>query len=476
VTITQARHYQIEGIDWLTQPNVLASLTDLLPILSRHILTDAPGSGKTYQSSEAARLLLTPNQACLVAAPAHLCKQWFEYLCEQYPDDNVVWLEGTRPQKLRDSQIAARWYILSIQSLRQHEFMDDLVSAMIIQHHISVCIIDESHYVKNRDAVQSKVLRKLTRPDFVPHVILLTATPIMKEADDLYMQLRICDPISFASFDRFLNQYCWFSYTSWGPQDISLKRGAVEALAQWMMGRTYAQIGLELPPLIAPPPVVHNLGTDRRKAYDDLKNYWYTVVTDESESGTIDANSAMELMHLLRRVTDGPDKQADITTYLSDDPTPTLIATSYRASARNLLAAITKAHPTLRVTVITGEVPATERAAKAKAPADVVIATIPSLSEGCDLSHMNTVYFYEEDWAPGKHHQFLSRVRRHRDNSTGAVVIDTDNHLHVDEDPNDKPVLVRYFHADRTIDQRIHAVRDHRAVNVKDLIKVELGL
>lgn len=472
MTITQARHYQIEGIDWLTTPNVLASASDLLPTLCRHILTDAPGSGKTYQSSEACVSLMTPTQASLVAAPAHLCKQWFDYLCEQYPDDNVVWLEGTRQQKQKDATISARWYIVSIQSLRQHEFMEPLLATLIVRHKINVCIVDESHYVKNRDAIQSKVLRRLTQPTSIEHVILLTATPIMKEADDLYMQLRICDPITFSSFERdYLNKYCWYTWSSWGPQDVCLKKGA--NLSQWMMGRTYAQIGLELPPLISPEPIVHKLSKDRRKAYDDLKNYWYTVVNEEA---TIDANSAMELMHLLRRVTDGPDKWDDITAYLNDDALPCLIACSYRLSASNLLAAINKAHPHLKVTLITGEVPATERAAKAKAPADVVIATIPSLSEGCDLSHMNTVYFYEEDWAPGKHHQFLSRVRRHRDNTTGEVTITADNHLHVDEDPNDRPVLVRYFHADRTIDQRIHAVRDHRAVNVKDLIKVELGL
>jgi hypothetical protein len=109
-----------------------------------------------------------------------------------------------------------------------------------------------------------------------------------------------------------------------------------------------------------------------------------------------------------------------------------------------------------------------------------VVATIKSLSEGVDLSNCNTVYFFEEDFTPGKMYQFLSRVRRHRDNSTGTVSITEDllglSHLHVDEDPNDKPIIVRYFHAYKTIDERIHAVQSNRAVDVKDIIKVELAL
>jgi len=462
------RHYQVDGINWLTTPNVRLKDTDLLPTLCRHILADAPGSGKTFQASEAALALSSTTQSKLVLAPAHLCKQWFVFLQEQYPSSTVVWLEGSRANKEKDAKLAADWYIVSIQSLRQWEFMEKLLVGLCIRQRINVAVIDESHYCKNRDAIQSKLAKKITRPEFINHVILLSATPIMKEADDLYWQLHICDPLTHSSYYQWLQKYCWCTMTAWGPQDVTLKRTA--DFSQWMMGRTYKEIGLELPPII-PSVHVHQMTPARKQAYKDIKDYWYTQVTDGEG---LSANSAMEVMHLLRRITNSPEKQADLTTFLQDDPKPALIACAYRVAAKELSAAIRKAGFT--ATVITGEIPADDRVAIAKQPTQVIVATIPSLSEGCDLSHCNSVYFYEEDWAPGKHQQFLSRVRRHRDNANVGVTITEDNHLHVDTDPNDRPVILRYFHAANTIDTRIHAVRDHRQTNIKDLIKSELGV
>lgn len=476
------RNYQTSGIDWLTQPNVKLNPNDLFPTLCRHMLTDAPGAGKSFQASEAANIL-TRNQthSITIIAPAHLCKQWFEFIGEQYPDDTLIWFEGPSNKKARDAKLHARWYIISTQSFRHKHFVD-LYTRLFISNHVDCVILDESHYCKNKDAKTSHYIREITRPQFISHVIELTATPIMREADDLYMQLRILDPLTFHRHDLFLNTYCWFSWTSWGAQDISLRKGAVEALHPWMMGRSYKEIGLELPPIIS---TIHTspMIPQRRKAYDNIKTYWWTLVNedtvqhDKEGNPVLTANSAMQVMHMLRHIISAPEKQSDLASYLADDPGPYLIATFYRDSTKELAAYIAQHHPDYNPIIITGEIPADERMQKAKAshnPKDIIIATIPSISEGVDLSHCNTVYFYEEDYTPGKMYQFLSRVRRHRDGDT-AVTITEDNHLHIEANPNDKPVLVRYFHAEKSMDTHIHEVQSRRAVNVRDLVKVELG-
>lgn len=501
------RHYQLEGIEYLTTPNVCPNVVehDLhhTPTLCRHILSDAPGAGKTPQSIWAALAILsgepgrgkslpTPpaNASVFIFAPAHLCKQWFDYLCEHWPEHRTVWLEGTQATRQRDSLIKAKFYIMSTQSMR-HKHYVELATQVFIKQLVYVCILDESHYCKNPDAMSSKAIRTITRPEFCPHVICLTATPIMREADDLYMQLRICDPWSFHRQDIFMNTYCWFSYGNWKYTDVVLRKGALDKLRPWLWGRTYKDIGLELPPITPTTDKERVVSTElqpaRRKGYDDLKAYWYIQL--QSDEQGLSVNSAMECMHMLRHITACDEKAEPLSTYMSDDPGPYLVACFYRASARNLATYLSKHHPHMQVTVIDGSIDADERRELAlkssRSNNSVLVCTIPSIKEGVDLSHCNTVYFYEEDYTPGSMHQFLSRVQRHRNTPEGGYTIDitpdTDGNslagkLHVPTNPNSHPIVVRYFHANKTIDQRVHAVQSNRAVNAKDLIKLELAL
>lgn len=504
--IRTPRPYQVEGIEYLTTPNVTvrqlatssnSQVTNVGTVVGcRHLLTDAPGAGKTEQAERAANILMQrwdvehdvqsqeQQAATCVIAPAHLTKQWYDDLCEQYPNDSIVYFEGTRQTKERDAQNKARWYIISTQSFR-HEHFYKLMLKVYAQHRVQVTIIDESHYVKGRDTVTARNIRTLTRPAYCPHVILLSATPVIREADDLFMQLSIINPYHFSNFMDYLNEYCYFDYTSWGCSNVSLRKSAYTALLPYMMGRTYAQIGLQLPPLISPPPVLNDIIKERRKAYDDVKTFWYHLVDSaDPDTAKLTANSAMEVMHLLRRLISSPEKFQSLTNFINDDQGPYLIGCVYRDTAHMLAKHIESTCPELHTITITGEIEPVERIRRAKDSHDthdVIIATIPSISEGCDLSHCSTVYFVEEDFTPGKMYQFLSRVRRHRNargiegGGPGAVTITTDNHLEIELAPNEKPVLVRYFHVQKTIDQHIHAVQHNRAVNVKDLIKVELA-
>lgn len=534
------RHYQLDGITYATTPRVKLDPNDFLPTLCRSQNTDAPGAGKTNQALWAADQLITnKSHSIVVICPAFLVDQWFNAIGELFPDDSIVSLEGQAAKRDKWFQTSARWYVISVQSLRRKAIFDQLYQ-LYIREHVDFTIIDESHYVKNPNAIQSINVRKLTDPRFCPHVMLLSATPITKEADDLYNQLRIIDPVKFRAQHEFLNKYCYFTWSSWGATNVTLRKSAhAELEAQYrivckngdvgtrlcgskksctcnelyytneiipkkintpfptglcceeeldmqsgyMLGRTYAQIGLELPALIPDDKhaiVEFPLEKDRRKLYDDLKHTWYSML---AEGEVLTAASAMELMHLLRRITNSPEKATRLCQYMENDPGPYVIACFYKKSAKELAQIIDlKFGNDRKCYVISGEIDADERVRIAKRstnPGDVVIATIPSISEGVDLSHANTVYFYEEDYTPGKMYQFLSRVRRHRDNSQLAISIthsesDQTDHLHIDEDPNDRPIIRRFFHAENTIDKRIHDVQTLRSVNIRDLVKVEI--
>lgn len=553
------RYYQREGIAYLTTPRAFKDPSDLLPTQCAALLTDAPGSGKTPQSAWASDLVTPPNESIGVIAPAFLCDQWFRAWQVLFPDDDII--QATGPKKLSDLAYTGhvRVYIISVQSLRKDAFYL-AVQQCFKAHHVTTVIVDESHYIKNKDAIQSKNVARLCHPHSVNNRFLLTATPILKEAQDLYMQLHVLDPYKFHSYHAFLDRYCWYTNTAWGPTDVRLKSGALNELSAhklpaslgvpargalnsgssleydaqlnvhdvqpnvnsarnsrtlqdppcvtrtsgkqciqpsvtdvpsidthpflydhhtgYMLGRSYAEIGLELPRLLSPEPVTHLMSKIRRKTYDEIKTMWSTVLLNGE--AVLTANSAMEVMNLLRRLTSSPEKAESLIPYIDIDMGPFLIATHYKRSAAFLVQEITRAYPHMNPILITGDIDAQTRvtqASNSKHPNDVVVATIASLSEGCDLSHCNTVYFFEEDYTPGRMHQFLSRVRRHRA-LTQPTSNPTDDYAQLinEIDPNERPVMCRYFHADRSIDQRIHAVQSRRAVNVKDIIKTELNV
>lgn len=511
--ITKTRDYQHEGIDFLTTPRVHRSQFDTTdPIFCRALLSDAPGSGKTHQALEAALKLASshPHWCIAVFAPAHLVEQWYDHCVEQYPELRILSIEGIQKEKtayLNATQV--RIVIVSIQSMRRKPFVDQLTQ-FFIRNHVNISIIDESHYVKNRESIQAYNIRQITRPDFCPHTFLLTATPIMREADDIFMQLRIIDPFTFSNFDAWLHRYCWFHQSAYGPQNVSLKKGVT--FDDYILGRSYAQIGLQLPPIIPPSNspdalIKTSLPKPYRVAYDDVKNTMQHALDNGEIVLTMD--NAMQVMHTLRHLTANPSKQESLLSFLETDPGPHLIACFYRQSAYDLRSFLVEhGHSASDITVITGaDVPAHERpiyAKRAQATSSILIATMPSISEGVDLSHMRSVHFYEENFTPGGMYQFLSRVRRHRNpdeedietlvntdeppfspqsqghyvDQYGVYQILVDYTLPTQETPNDElnsiPVIVRYYHAKNTIDEKIHAVQSNRAISIKDIIKVEL--
>jgi superfamily II DNA or RNA helicase len=125
-----------------------------------------------------------------------------------------------------------QWYIINYQALRRNDYFD-LIKALPI----CVLICDESHNVKNPSAAQSKRVLELSQLPTVTHRFLLSATPIKKEADDLYMQLHIVDPRVFHSQQRYLNDYCNADYTRYGARNVRLQNHAKTRL-QYVNPRT----------------------------------------------------------------------------------------------------------------------------------------------------------------------------------------------------------------------------------------------
>ena len=420
------RKYQQVGIKFLTSKK-------------RALLCDQPGLGKTLQASMAA------EKPVLIACPTYLVEQWADFIPTQFPGDTVIACTGAKAERQRALDTPADWHIFNIEMMRK-----DLIKGpdgkktpgpkFLIYRFpkAKTLIIDESHHVKNKEASHSQGALELSKK--VDRLYLLTGTPIVKDADDLYFQLKLINPPAFTSYEKFVNSFLNTFATSWGIQISGVRdpKALRKVLSQYALGRSYKQAGLELPDLVEN---VHKLEftSQERKTYDNLKENY------RLEDKVYDY--AVQIISELRKLTFCKEKIQTLIQLLLDCEKGAVIFTWYRDNA----AAIAQA---TGMPLITGDMAPAERAKIARS-SKFVVATLASLAEGVDMSHLRTVIFLEQDYTSGRLYQALSRVRRYSADKA--------------------PVHVHYLVVNKSIDSTIYSLVNRRVFDAKAILHEELG-
>ena len=402
------RPYQSQGVAFLAT-------------IKRAMLADAPGLGKTLQASSAA------IKPVLITAPTYLVEQWANFLAEQYPEDRISLAVGSRAKRTKALDTPADWFIINHQMLRTYDVPK-----------VTTFIVDESHHFKSHRAEMSQ--DALTVALQVPRVHLLTATPVVREPDDLYMQLRLLDPRRFKSYDQFVDAFCNSYWGPFGRQISGLKKGTnfAEIIKLYVLGRSYEEVKLQLPTLIE-----QKLTITPDAAL--LSRYRRAKLQYRLDNRII--NSPLELLRELRRLTVCKQKLDVIQALVEDTPGCSVIFCWFRETAAALA-------QLLNAPMITGEMQPGERRTVALEKHKVIVATIASLSEGIDLSFAKTVIFAEEDYTPGRMFQAISRVHR--------WTTDLD------------PVRVFYVLMRQTVDEVIHHCVDRRISSAQMVLALAL--
>lgn len=403
------REYQKEGIKFLWEHK-------------RALCFDDPGLGKTLQAAMAA------EKPVLVVCPTYLVEQWANFIRDQFPNDTVAFtLGGSQSQRLKDLNVNdghSDWYIVNIEMLRTYQFPN-----------VNTFIIDESHHVRNRNSKQSKAALEIAL--MTPRVYLLTGTPIYKEVDDLYHQLRIIAPKIFTSYYRFVEMYCKVEYNPWrnrisGVQSISSVR---RMLSNFAIGRSYKDVGLELPRLVEKE-IRLDMNSNLMKAYKQIKEQYRLTKITFANAGAV--------LQALRMVTVCKEKLDAVKSIVDDNKGyRTVVFCWYVDSAHSL-------GKVLNCPVLTGEMSVTDRVKIAKSNSPIIVATIASLSEGVDLSAYKLVIFFEQDYTYGSMKQAISRaVRYSSDNS---------------------PVQAYYLMMKKTVDELVYKMQNRRSTTAEEIV------
>lgn len=178
------------------------------------LIADEVGLGKTIEAG----LIWTELRArfdarrLLVVCPAMLRQKWKDELKSKFSIDAEIVDAAELLQRLKESRASTRdgkALICSLQGVRPPhgwEKNDKLASATARlarfldaeaenEPLVDMVIVDESHYMRNPETQNAKLGQLLRR--VAENVVLLSATPVNLDEEDLYHQLKLVDPDFF---------------------------------------------------------------------------------------------------------------------------------------------------------------------------------------------------------------------------------------------------------------------------------------
>ncbi|XP_051908285.1 DNA annealing helicase and endonuclease ZRANB3 isoform X2 [Hippocampus zosterae] len=230
--------FQREGVQFALSKN------------GRCMIADEMGLGKTVQAIAVA-YAFRKEWPLLVVVPSSLKYPWIEelerWIPELQPGDINLVENKSDTMGISSSKVTVLGYGLLTTDART------LMEALT-RRGFSVVVVDESHYLKSRNAARTKLLVPLIQS--AKRAILLTGTPALGCPEELFMQIDALYPKMFGTWTDYAKKYCNAHYRYFGPRRQWDCRGASnleelhQRLSQIMIRRLKAQVLSQLPPKI----------------------------------------------------------------------------------------------------------------------------------------------------------------------------------------------------------------------------------
>ncbi len=196
----------------------------------RSLLTDAPRLGKTVQSLVAMQELAQGDTIYIFALKS-LLDQWAEHVEEWTDYEPVILRANDKSPRLQVfNSITRKSKNLAV--IMNWEF---LRNANLRIHRIRNLIGDEIHVVRNRKSLVGKAFARM-RPT---NAILMTATPVERNAADYFNYIRVLRPTEFKGYWEFVAWYCETRFNGFGNGIVGNKNEKLllNHLASFSFGR-----------------------------------------------------------------------------------------------------------------------------------------------------------------------------------------------------------------------------------------------
>ncbi|KAK1166021.1 DNA annealing helicase and endonuclease ZRANB3 [Acipenser oxyrinchus oxyrinchus] len=386
----------------------------------RCMIGDEMGLGKTIQAISVA-YFYKQEWPLLIVVPSSLKYPWIEemekWIPELNPDDINLIDNKTDIGRISTSKVTVLGYGLLTSDAKT------LVDALHKQK-FQVIIVDESHYLKSRNAARSKILVPIVQK--TARAILLTGTPALGRPEELFMQIDALYPRRFGTWIDYANKYCNAHVRFFGQRRQWDSRGASnldelhQRLSKIMIRRMKDQVLTQLPPKIRQR-IPFDLPKEGAKEATASFEEWEKLMRALDSGTTGTDNSFVEVMGLITRMykQTAIAKAGAVKDYikmmLENEKLKFLVFAHHLTMLQACTEAVIEAK--VRYIRIDGSVPSSERIHlvhqfQNDPDTRVAVLSIQAAGQGLTFTAATHVVFAELYWNPGHIKQAEDRAHR----------------------------------------------------------------
>uniref|UniRef100_A0A2K6EHJ1 DNA annealing helicase and endonuclease ZRANB3 n=1 Tax=Propithecus coquereli TaxID=379532 RepID=A0A2K6EHJ1_PROCO len=383
-----------------------------LPFVS--CLQNQMGLGKTIQAIAIA-YFYKEEWPLLIVVPSSLRYPWTEeiekWIPELGPEEINVIQNKTDVGRISTSKVTVLGYGLLTTDA------ETLIDALNNQN-FKVVIVDESHYMKSRNANRSKILLPVVQK--ARRAILLTGTPALGRPEELFMQIEALFPQKFGSWTDYAKRYCNAHIRYFGKRPQWDCRGASnlnelhQLLSDIMIRRLKSEVLTQLPSKIRQR-IPFDLPSAAAKELNTSFEEWEKLMRGPNSGATETVMGLMTRMFKQTAIAKAGAVKDYIKMMLQNDSLKFLVF----AYHLNMLQACTEAviEYKTRYIRIDGSVSSSERIHLVnqfqKDPnTRVAILSIQAAGQGLTFTAASHVVFAELYWDPGHIKQAEDRAHR----------------------------------------------------------------
>jgi len=236
----------IQGFEELLAPEAVAvapfpyqlktARTALRRFRGRGLLCDEVGLGKTIETGLVLKEYMMRGlvHKVLIITPPALTQQWREEMVSKFLLTDFVTNEDAEFRELGPEAWSAFDHIIaSLATARRAEHR-----RAIEKIHFDMVIVDEAHHLKNRATVSWKFVNALQKK----YMLMLTATPVQNNLDELYNLITILQPGQLKTRREFKRRF-----VVRGDPRLPKNRGELRnLLADVMVRNTRSQVSIRL--------------------------------------------------------------------------------------------------------------------------------------------------------------------------------------------------------------------------------------
>lgn len=367
------------------------------------MLLDEQGLGKTVQALKACEQV--SPEVIVIVCPAIMQGTWKHHVSTLLSKSTPVFIHSYE------------WYV----KLENYKTLLKSIKGKRV-----AVIIDESHYIKTPTSKRTKTVQHLLSLENIIFKVLLSGTPVTRDVDDLYTQLKVFYPDFCRSIFEYRKKYMrcihsFFGDVYKGFRNDYARKEIIRYLKACSLRRTKKSAGLELPS-ITRTPVFVDINKKIAKESLSILDYATKVINGSDDYNMYKADLAEEASHIASiRKALGVAKVPQVLQYvehLLQSGTQKLIVFGVHIDVVNLIyESLKEKYKDIKTHRIIGATTSMQREKiinefQTDEKPQILVANMVACGVGVTLTKAHTVVFAELDFTPANIMQAEARVHR----------------------------------------------------------------